>query len=371
MAFRGASFLLFVNWLCIVIWLTSSFESTDASIVVVATNDTYIDRTAAFGPRIPEEGLLLNLIAVETLDKDAETTGCQPVTDAPDVSWVALVERGGRCSFIDKVRNMQASGASAVIVGDNKKGGLVTMYAREDTSDILIPSVFVTQNHYRELRYFGMELGKGFMVKLLPDEIDWPVLNVIIFIILSPAFVVLFLFFLWKMRLRQQRLADLAPPEVVSNLPVKVFFNSKAQENDPMECVICLEDYKDEDELRVLPCKHEYHVACIDNWLTNRKKFCPICKRDICAPTERTPLLAGASSSQENSHQDNSSALSISTSIPGPSSSRSPLTTSSSGATGPPQSEHDDQGSRTSASASSSSTSNINPPSEDEVLRRV
>ena len=173
------------------------------------------------------------------------------------------------------------------------------------------------------------------------------------------------------MRLRQQRLADLAPPEVVSNLPVKVFFNSKAQENDPMECVICLEDYKDEDELRVLPCKHEYHVACIDNWLTNRKKFCPICKRDICAPTERTPLLAGASPSQENSHQDNSAASSIPTSIPGPSSSRSPLTTSRSGATGPPQSEHDDQGSRTSASGSSSSTFNINPPSEDEVLRRV
>lgn len=73
---------------------------------------------------------MLNLIAVETLDKDAETTGCQPVTDAPDGLWVALVERGGRCSFIDKVRNMQASGASAVIVGDNKKGGLVTMYAR-------------------------------------------------------------------------------------------------------------------------------------------------------------------------------------------------------------------------------------------------
>ena len=45
--------------------------------------------------------------------------------------------------------------------------------ALEDTSDITIPSVFITQNHYRELRYFGMELGKGFLVKMMPDDDDW------------------------------------------------------------------------------------------------------------------------------------------------------------------------------------------------------
>ncbi|KAF8984726.1 hypothetical protein BGZ46_007206 [Entomortierella lignicola] len=131
MAFRGASFLLFVNWLCIVIWLSTTFESTDATIIVLATNDSYIDRTAAFGPRIPDDGLLLNLIPVETLDPFEETSACRPVNGAPkNLSWVALVERGGTCTFADKVRNMQASGAKAVIVGDNQKSGLLTMYAR-------------------------------------------------------------------------------------------------------------------------------------------------------------------------------------------------------------------------------------------------
>ncbi|KAF9099567.1 hypothetical protein BGX29_010192 [Mortierella sp. GBA35] len=306
--FRGASFLLFLNWICIVLWLIASFQSTEASIIVVATNDSYIDRTAAFGPRIPEEGIFVNLIAIETLDPDEERTACRPVTPPDDiiVPWVALVERGGDCSFVDKVRHMEASGAGAVIVGDNVKGGLLVMYSADDTSDIHIPAVFITQNHYRELRYLGMELGHAFLVKMTPDDMNWPVLDVIIFIILSPAFVVLFLYLVWRIRLSQQLAADLAPAEVVSNLPIKVFFTSKLKENDPVECVICLEEFEDEAELRVLPCRHEYHVACIDSWLTKRKKFCPICKRDICAPSETTPLLGAPSGTDTRGDSFNS-----------------------------------------------------------------
>ncbi|KAG0362358.1 hypothetical protein BGZ54_008660 [Gamsiella multidivaricata] len=272
--FRGASFFLLLNWVFVVVWFGSSFESTAATIVVLATNDSFVDRTAAFGPRIPGQGFVLNLIAVETLDPTQETTACRPVSDVSIAgSWAALVERGGDCSFVEKVRNMQASGARAVIVGDNQRSGLITMYAREDTSDVLIPSVFIAQHHYRELRYLGIGFGWDFLIKMTPDDLDWPLLDVIIFIVLSPAFVLFFLYFLWRVRIRQQHVADLAPTETVTNLPIKIFYASKLKENDPVECVICLDDFEDEAELRVLPCRHEYHVACIDSWLTTRKKF--------------------------------------------------------------------------------------------------
>lgn len=51
-------------------------------------------------------------------------------------------------------------------------------------------------------------------------------------------------------------------------------------------CVICLENFKNGDRLRVLPCCHSFHVGCIDRWLSGTHSFfdcdtsgCPTCKK--------------------------------------------------------------------------------------------
>ncbi|XP_072952874.1 probable E3 ubiquitin-protein ligase HIP1 isoform X1 [Typha angustifolia] len=48
----------------------------------------------------------------------------------------------------------------------------------------------------------------------------------------------------------------------------------------PMEdepCCICREEYVDGEELGTLDCGHDFHTACIKQWLTH-KNLCPICK---------------------------------------------------------------------------------------------
>ncbi|CAG8546264.1 2253_t:CDS:2 [Diversispora eburnea] len=282
--------LLLVHFLFL--WCHLSNSAVDATIIVVATNVTYQDRIAAFGPRLTDEGFSGYLVSVETIE-EGNQKGCSILKKKVNTeNWIALVERG-QCSFIDKVRNMQASGAIAVVVGDNEHNGLITMYATGDTSDVKIPSVFIAQNEYRDLRPRALIAEKPLEIKLMKDDLfQWPLLDVIIVVILSPTVMMIFIYVLWRIRQRQRRKQDIAPQQVVGNLPTKIFFESKRQENDPQECCICLEDYVDEDELRIMPCKHEFHVACIDSWLTTRKKFCPICKRDICTPTEETPLLS-------------------------------------------------------------------------------
>lgn len=106
----------------------------------------------------------LNAVAESDDNKDGDdlaAKGCAPVKQPRcvrnnnETKWFALVERGG-CSFIDKARAMQKSGASAMVVGDNEqRGGLVVMFAAGDVSDVAIPCTFIQQWSYRDLRYLS------------------------------------------------------------------------------------------------------------------------------------------------------------------------------------------------------------------------
>lgn len=41
-------------------------------------------------------------------------------------------------------------------------------------------------------------------------------------------------------------------------------------------CSICTEDFTRGEDVRVLPCNHKYHPACIDPWLLNVSGTCPL-----------------------------------------------------------------------------------------------
>ena len=51
-------------------------------------------------------------------------------------------------------------------------------------------------------------------------------------------------------------------------------------------CSICLDDFVDGDKLRILFCDHAYHQKCIDPWLLNNRRNCPVCKRKVRVPGE-------------------------------------------------------------------------------------
>ncbi|OMJ07433.1 Receptor homology region, transmembrane domain- and RING domain-containing protein 6 [Smittium culicis] len=105
------------------------------------------------------------------------------------------------------------------------------------------------------------------------------------------------------LRNRSLRLRDLAPDLIVSSLPTRSFVKSNLKPDDDIICPICLDDYADKDLLRVLPCNHEFHKVCIagSSYLSARRFICPICKSDVCPPTETTALLPrNISSGAEN-----------------------------------------------------------------------
>ena len=69
----------------------------------------------------------------------------QSLQESAEISGkIVLLSRGG-CGFLEKVKWTQRRGGTALIVGDHTRGGaLVTMYARGDTSNVTIPSLFTS-----------------------------------------------------------------------------------------------------------------------------------------------------------------------------------------------------------------------------------
>ena len=46
-------------------------------------------------------------------------------------------------------------------------------------------------------------------------------------------------------------------------------------------CAICVEDFQEGSDVRVLPCDHVFHPKCVDEWLSNHSSLCPLCKLNV------------------------------------------------------------------------------------------
>ncbi|KAM5220993.1 E3 ubiquitin-protein ligase RLIM [Ctenodactylus gundi] len=74
--------------------------------------------------------------------------------------------------------------------------------------------------------------------------------------------------------------------EQIDNLAMRSF-----GENDALKtCSVCITEYTEGNKLRKLPCSHEYHVHCIDRWLSENST-CPICRRAVLASGNRESVV--------------------------------------------------------------------------------
>ncbi|XP_028775167.1 probable E3 ubiquitin-protein ligase RHG1A isoform X2 [Neltuma alba] len=66
--------------------------------------------------------------------------------------------------------------------------------------------------------------------------------------------------------------------DLISKCMTETIYCSSEQSQEEGTCVICLEEYKNMDDVGTLKtCRHDYHVSCIRKWLSMKNK-CPICK---------------------------------------------------------------------------------------------
>ncbi|KAJ1397218.1 Zinc finger, RING-type [Sesbania bispinosa] len=71
--------------------------------------------------------------------------------------------------------------------------------------------------------------------------------------------------------------------ELLSTFPIIFYSTIKDLKTGkgPLECAVCLTDFKDQDTLRLLPkCNHVFHPQCIDSWLASHVT-CPVCRANL------------------------------------------------------------------------------------------
>lgn len=108
----------------------------------------------------------------------------------------------------------------------------------------------------------------------------------------------------------QQRGLD---PAVVASFPTMRYAEARelrdGGKDTVLECAVCLSEFDDEEELRLLPkCSHAFHPDCIGEWLACHVT-CPVCR---CSLDPEEPAAADvANSSEEASGEQQEVAIDV------------------------------------------------------------
>ncbi|GAA5859846.1 hypothetical protein JCM1840_001762, partial [Sporobolomyces johnsonii] len=237
---------------------------SESSVYVERTNSLHPSRPSSFGPHLVTEPLRGLLFPVTHASPASDSFGCSALPSPPsppiraripEGGWIALVQRG-HCPFSQKVRFAQAHGARAVVFGDEDESeggirgghGLLTPWSPDDTSDISIPSTFVSRASYLSLlttwedeqsladhaptaddgtqteSAAGNEREKEFVgleVVLSKDELfAWPLLDLLFLLLFLPSLLTLLTVFTQRVRLARAQKAERAPKDAVARLAV-------------------------------------------------------------------------------------------------------------------------------------------------------
>ncbi|CAF96193.1 unnamed protein product, partial [Tetraodon nigroviridis] len=290
----------FVHLLCLDFTVAEKEEWYTAFV-----NITYLDPVSSevrmektecgrYGEHSPKKEVK-GLVLVPSLPQDRQA--CDPNVRfppvAPNTAWVALVA-SGNCTFREKIRNVANLNASAIViynVGSSSANDTITM-SHPGTGSIV--AVMIPEPKGREIMALlernivitlHITIGTRNLQKYVSrTSVVFVSISFIILMIISLAWLVFYYiqrFRYANARNRNQRRLDDAAKKAISKLQVRTIKKGDEEtESDFDNCAVCIEGYRPNDVVRILPCRHVFHKHCVDPWLQEHRT-CPMCKMNI------------------------------------------------------------------------------------------
>lgn len=207
--------------------------------------------------------------------------------------WIAVIPRGN-CTYKEKIWHAVRQNASAVVIynlGASNVNETITM-PHGGTGEIV--AIMIPELKGREIMsllernitiMMHITIGTRNLQKYVSrTSVVFVSISFIVLMIISLAWLV----FYYIQRFRyanardrnQRRLGD-AAKKAIGKLQIRTIKKGdKETESDFDNCAVCIEGYKPNDVVRILPCRHLFHRTCVDPWLLDHRT-CPMCKMNI------------------------------------------------------------------------------------------
>ncbi|XP_035387539.1 RING finger protein 150a [Electrophorus electricus] len=272
-------------------WYTAFVNISYADPVTseTRTDKTECGRYGEHSPKREARGSVL-MPAPDRQACDPSTRFPSPPLNGP---WIALISRGN-CTFREKIRLAASLNASAVVifnVGSSNSNETITM-PHPGTGDVV--AIMIPEPKGREIAALldknvtvtmHITIGTRNLQKYVSrTSVVFISISFIVLMIISLAWLV----FYYIQRFRyasardrnQRRLGD-AAKKALNKLQIRTIRKGdKETESDFDNCAVCIEGYKPNDVVRILPCCHVFHKVCVDPWLQDHRT-CPMCKTNI------------------------------------------------------------------------------------------
>ncbi|XP_059680522.1 LOW QUALITY PROTEIN: E3 ubiquitin-protein ligase RNF128 [Gavia stellata] len=206
--------------------------------------------------------------------------------------WLALIQRGGGCTFADKIRLAAERGAAAAVIYNYRGTGNDVLPMSHHGAESIVAIMIGNLKGMEILHRIESGMKVTMVIEVGKKHGPWMNQYSIFFIsvsffIVTAATMGYFIFYsarrlrIARAQSRNQRQLKARAKKAIEQLQLRTLKQGDKETGpDGDSCVVCIELYKPNEVVRILTCNHLFHKNCIDPWLLEHRT-CPMCKCDI------------------------------------------------------------------------------------------